>query len=164
MTSSATPGSGDSTGSPGQPDRGGSAGSPGQPDRGGSADSPGQAAGLGRRAAAIAIDWLVALLLARLIPGAEYGTGDYALATLTIFAVEIILFTWLTGSSFGQRVVGIAVVKQDDGRLSLWRIIVRTALICIVIPALVYDSQKRGLQDLAVGSRVVMRTSIGMSR
>ena len=140
MTSSATPGSGDSTG------------------------SPGQAAGLGRRAAAIAIDWLVALLLARLIPGAEYGTGDYALATLTIFAVEIILFTWLTGSSFGLRVVGIAVVKQDDGRLSLWRIIVRTALICIVIPALVYDSQKRGLQDLAVGSRVVMRTSIGMSR
>ena len=148
MTSSATPGSG------------GSAGSPGQPDRGGSAGSPGQAAGLGRRAAAIAIDWLVALLLARFIPGAEYGTGDYALATMAIFAAEIILFTWLTGSSFGQRVVGIAVVKQDDGRLSLWRIIVRTALICIVIPALVYDSQRRGLQDLAVGSLVLVRRTV----
>ncbi|MEY3733512.1 MAG: hypothetical protein RL347_871 [Actinomycetota bacterium] len=124
----------------------------------------GQAAGLGRRALAIAIDWLLALLVARLIPGAEYGTGDYAVATLVIFAVEIIALTWLTGSSFGQRVMGIAVVSQAGGRLSLWRIVVRTVLICLVIPALVYDSQKRGLQDLAVGSRVVMRTSIGMSR
>jgi uncharacterized RDD family membrane protein YckC len=127
-------------------------------------EAPGQAAGLGRRALAIAIDWLLALLVARLIPGAEYGTGDYALATLVIFTVEIIALTWLTGSSFGQRVMGIAVVSQSGGRLSLWRIAVRTVLICLVVPALVYDSQKRGLQDLAVGSRVVMRTSIGMSR
>jgi uncharacterized RDD family membrane protein YckC len=125
---------------------------------------PGVAAGLGRRVGAIAIDWLLALLLARLIPGAEYGTGDYALATLAIFAFEIIIFTWLTGSSFGQRIVGIAVVSETGGRLALWRIIVRTVLICLVIPALVYDSQRRGLQDLAVGSRVVMRTSVGMSR
>lgn len=106
----------------------------------------------------------MALLLARLIPGAEYGSGDYAVATLAIFALEIIVFTWLTGSSFGQRILGIAVVSETGSRLPLWRIIVRTALICIVIPALVYDSQRRGLQDLAVGSRVVMRTSIGMSR
>ena len=125
---------------------------------------PGVPAGLGRRAGAIAIDWLVALLLARLIPGAEYGSGDYALATLVIFAAEIILFTWLTGSSFGQRILGIVVVSESGGRLALWRIIVRTGLICIVIPALVYDSQRRGLQDLAVGSRVVMRSSIGVSR
>ena len=126
--------------------------------------APGEPSGLGRRAVAIAIDWLAALFLARLIPGAVYGTGDYALATLSIFALEIILFTWLTGSSFGQRIMGIAVIAESGGRLSLWRIAVRTALICIVIPALVYDSQRRGLQDLAVGSRVVMRTSIGMTR
>ncbi len=128
------------------------------------AGPPGQAAGLGRRAGAIALDWLVALLLARLVPGAEYGSGDYALATLAIFAFEIIVLTWLTGSSFGQRILGIAVVSEAGGRLPLWKIIIRTALICIVVPALVYDSQRRGLQDLAVGSRVVMRTSIGMSR
>jgi uncharacterized RDD family membrane protein YckC len=125
---------------------------------------PGVTASLGRRVLAIVLDWGAALVLARLIPGTTYGSGDYALATLAIFALEIILLTWLTGSSFGQRIVGIAVVSENGGRLPLWRIIVRTALICIVIPALVYDSQRRGLQDLAVGSRVVMRTSIGMSR
>lgn len=127
-------------------------------------EAPGDAAGLGRRAVAIVLDWLIALLVARLVPGLTYGTGDYALVTLLVFALEIILLTWLTGSSFGQRVMGIAVISQAGGRLSLWRIVVRTALICIVIPALVYDSQRRGLQDLAVGSRVVMRTSIGMTR
>ena len=125
---------------------------------------PGVTAGLGRRVLAIILDWGAALVLARLIPGTTYGSGDYALATLAIFALEIILLTWLTGSSFGQRIVGIAVIAENGGRLPLWRITVRTALICIVIPALVYDSQRRGLQDLAVGSRVVMRTSVGMSR
>jgi uncharacterized RDD family membrane protein YckC len=114
--------------------------------------------GLGRRLAAITLDWIVALLLARLfLPGVTYGSGDFALATMLIFAFEIIALTWLTGSSFGQRILGIAVVAQSGQRLSLWRTIVRTLLICVVIPALVYDSQGRGLQDLAVGSRVVYR-------
>ena len=121
-------------------------------------------AGLGRRLLAIVLDWAAALLLARLFTGAAYGSGDYELVTLLIFAIEIIVLTALTGSSFGQRIVGIAVISESGGRLALWRIIVRTALICVVIPALVYDSQRRGLQDLAVGSRVVMRTSIGLSR
>lgn len=121
--------------------------------------------GLGRRLGAIAIDWLLALLVARLVlPGTTYGSGDYALATLAIFAVEIVLLTWLTASSFGQRILGIAVVTQQDRRLSLWRTLIRTLLICLVVPAIVYDSQGRGLQDLAVGSRVVFRRSVGLSR
>jgi hypothetical protein len=45
----------------------------------------------------------------------------------------------------------------DGGRLSLWRIALRTVLVCCVIPALIYDSTGRGLQDRAVGS-VVIRT------
>lgn len=127
--------------------------------------APGTRSGLGRRLAAIAIDWVAALLLARVIvPGAEYGSSDYALATLVIFALEIILLTWLTGSSFGQRILGIAVVTDSGQRLTLWRTVVRTLLICLVIPALVYDSQGRGIQDLAVGSRVVLRRSVGMTR
>ena len=129
------------------------------------ASGPGTRSGLGRRLAAIAIDWVAALLLARVIvPGAEYGSSDYALATRVIFALEIILLTWLTGSSFGQRILGIAVVTDGGQRLGLWRTIVRTVLICLVIPALVYDSQGRGIQDLAVGSRVVLRRSVGMNR
>lgn len=123
-------------------------------------------ASLLRRLGAIAIDWLASIIVARLIlPGAPYGSGESALATLAVFAVEVIVFTWLTGSSFGQRVLGIVVVSINGGRLSAWRVIVRTLMICIVIPALVYDSKGRGLQDLAVGSIVLLRRTVpGLAR
>jgi uncharacterized RDD family membrane protein YckC len=123
-------------------------------------------ASLLRRVGAIAIDWFAAIVIARLIfPGAEYGSAESAFATLAIFAVEVIVFTWLTGSSFGQRIIGIAVVGPGGQRLSLWRCVIRTLLICLVVPALVYDSKRRGLHDLAVGSIVLVRRTIpGMGR
>lgn len=119
-----------------------------------------------RRLGAIAIDWAACLVIVRLLlPGVPYGSGTSALATLVVFFVEVVLFTWLTASSFGQRLVGIAVLSTHGRRLPLWNTLVRTALICLVIPALVYDSRGRGLQDLAAGSVVVMRRSVpGLGR
>lgn len=132
-------------------------------------DSPlagAQPSGLGRRAGAIAIDWLAALILARLVlPGVTFGSGTFALVTLGIFFVEIVILTWLTASSFGQRLVAIAVVGIDGHRLGLWRVIIRTLMICLVIPALVYDSRGRGLQDIVARSVVVMRSTVpGLGR
>lgn len=116
-------------------------------------------AGLGRRLAAISIDWAVSigigLLLFRQFP---YGSTEFSLATLAVFAFEVVALTWLTASSFGQRLLGITVVLVDGGRLSLWRVAVRTALICLVIPAVVYDAQGRGLHDRAVGSVALVRS------
>ena len=121
---------------------------------------------LWRRLAAICLDWLACLILVRvLVPWAPFGSGTSALATLGIFFVEVTLLTWLTASSFGQRLVGIAVLSAKGPRLSLWNVAIRTMLICVVIPALVYDSQGRGLQDLIAGSVVVMRVSVpGLGR
>ena len=69
-------------------------------------------------------------------------------------------FTWLMGSSFGQRITGVAVVSDRGGRMSLWRIMVRTALLCLVIPAVVFDSRGRGLHDKAADSIAVLRSSV----
>lgn len=125
-----------------------------------------ETASLLRRLGGICLDWLACLIIARLaLPGVDYGTGASALATMAIFFVEVSLFTWLTASSFGQRIVGIAVLSTAGRRLRLWNVLVRTLLICLVIPALVYDSRGRGLQDLVAGSVVVMRRSVpGLSR
>jgi len=61
--------------------------------------------------------------------------------------------------------VGIAVVGIDGQRLGLWRVIIRTLMICLVIPALVYDSRGRGLQDIVARSVVVMRSTVpGLGR
>ncbi len=114
---------------------------------------PGEVAGLGRRVAAIAIDWFASILLSRVIFGQlTYGSAESSFAILMIFIAEVVIFTWLMSASFGQRLLGISVVRLDGGRLSLWRIVVRTLLICLIIPAVVYDSTGRGLHDRAVGS------------
>ena len=78
------------------------------------------------------------------------------LLTVVVFAVEVIVLTWLTGASFGQRILGLRVVSIQGGRLPLWRVAVRTLLLLLVIPAVVYDDQGRGLHDRMAGS-VVMR-------
>lgn len=118
-------------------------------------------AGLGRRLLAIIIDWIASLLVVRLVfPELPYPGNESALAILGVFYLEVTLFTWLIGSSFGQRITGVAVIKVGGGRLGLPAIALRTLLICLVIPAVVYDSEGRGLQDRASGSRAVLRASV----
>lgn len=118
-------------------------------------------AGFGRRVIAIVIDWLASLLVARLIfPQFEYPGNESALATLGIFYLEVTGLTWLIGSSFGQRITGVAVISDGPGRLTVWRVALRTALICLVIPAVIYDSRGRGLHDKAAGTIAVRRDSV----
>lgn len=122
---------------------------------------PGEVAGLGRRLAALAVDWLVSIGVSLLLfRDVEYGSLESSVAILLIFAAELILLTWLTGASFGQRILGIQVVRMDGGRLGLGRVALRTLLICLVVPAVVIDAYGRGLHDRAVGSVVVRAGSV----
>jgi len=119
---------------------------------------PWEVAGFGRRVGALAIDWLVSTGVALLLVGASgYLSNQASLATLLVFAIEVTLLTWLMGASFGQRLLGLSVVRTDGQRLSLGRALLRTLLICLVIPAVVMDSYGRGLHDKAVDS-IVIRT------
>jgi uncharacterized RDD family membrane protein YckC len=119
---------------------------------------PGEVAGFGRRLAAIAVDWLLAIGISLLLfREVSYGSQESSAAILLIFAAEVILLTWLLGSSFGQRLLGIRVLRVDGSRLGLGRAVLRTLLICLVIPAVVIDPSGRGLHDRAVGS-VVLRS------
>lgn len=114
---------------------------------------PPPAAGLGRRLIAIFIDWGASLLIARLaFPQLPYGSLESSATTLAIFATEVILLTWLTGASFGQRLLGLRIESVHGGRLTLPQVLLRTALLCLVLPAVIYDSQGRGLHDRAAGT------------
>ena len=122
----------------------------------GSFGSREQRAWFGRRVVAFLLDWFASVLVALLIfPQFGYGTNESMLATLLIFTAEVIVLTWSTGASFGQRIVGLRVISIDGGRLPLWRVVIRTALILLVIPAVVYDAQGRGLHDRVAASVVV---------
>ena len=114
---------------------------------------PGSMATLGRRVVALFIDWIAALLISRALVGTPETTLE-SFATLIIFAVEVTLLTWLWGSSFGQRLVGIRVVARARP-LGLVAALLRTTLICLVIPPVIWDADGRGLHDRAVDSVVV---------
>ncbi len=114
---------------------------------------PGEVAGLWRRIGAITIDWVASMLVASVIfPGLRPWGNGAGFPILLVFFIEVCLFTWLFASSFGQRLLRIEVVDLAGERLTLWRIALRTLLICLVIPAVIFDSQGRGLHDRAVGS------------
>lgn len=111
---------------------------------------PGSVAGLGRRFLALLIDWLACVLISRLVQ----SEPNPALP-LVIFFAEVSLFTALMGSSFGQRIMGIRVVSLATGRLDPLRCAMRTMLICLVVPPLLFDRDQRGLHDKAVKSVAV---------
>lgn len=113
----------------------------------------GSMAGTGARVLALCIDWLAAILVSRLWVGTpESGVEQFA--TMGIFALEVTLLTWLSGSSFGQRLVGMRVVGHSR-RLGFTGAAIRTLLICLVIPPLIWDGDGRGLHDKAVDTVVV---------
>ncbi|CAM5737126.1 RDD family protein [Streptomyces badius] len=51
------------------------------------------------------------------------------------------------GCTPGKRLLGVRVVADDGGRLGFVRVAVRTVLLLLVIPALVWDRDGRGLHD-----------------
>jgi uncharacterized RDD family membrane protein YckC len=76
---------------------------------------------------------------------------------LFVFFVAVSAFTWLTGASVGQRLLRIQIVLLSGQPLGFLRTLLRTALLCLVIPAVIYDRDGRGLHDKAVGT-VAVRT------
>jgi uncharacterized RDD family membrane protein YckC len=107
-------------------------------------------ASFSRRFVAICIDWAGASLISAAFFRYE------ALVTLAIYAVMQILLVGTLGQSIGHRLLKLAVVRLDGQRVGLWRAIVRTSLICLVIPALIWDmSDGRGMHDKAVGTAIV---------
>jgi uncharacterized RDD family membrane protein YckC len=112
---------------------------------------PGSIAGLGVRLAAFSIDCVASWLVATLITRSAY-TGLWSSA---VFLAEVVMLESLTGQSFGKAVVGLRVVRIN-GRPSnaIW-ILVRTILLFLFVPALIWDRDGRALHDKAAGTVVV---------
>lgn len=121
-------------------------------------DGPGSVASWVRRGAALAIDWAASMLVAALFVGdAILGSGPEAWLPLGVFFLEASVLTALVGASFGQVALRITVVRLDRRPVDLARALLRTGLICLVVPPLVFNPDNRGLHDLAVGTVTLRR-------
>ena len=117
----------------------------------------GSVARMGRRIVALTLDWTAAILVTHLaFPDLVYGSEGFAAATLGVFAIEVTLLTTATGSSFGYKIAGIRLISISPAHISFIKVLVRTALLCLVVPALIWDRDGRGLHDKAVGT-ITMR-------
>jgi uncharacterized RDD family membrane protein YckC len=113
-----------------------------------------------RRIAALIIDWAASTLVTVGILGTRgYSENPNASwVVLGVFALEATLLTTLAAGSFGQLVVRIRVLTTQGRPLSLLLAMVRTLLICVVVPPLVFKPDSgRGLHDLWTGSAAYKR-------
>lgn len=126
---------------------------------------PGSVAGWGRRIVALFVDWLIAGLIASAIVGKPLWAGGNDLSTaqlVTFFAITAIL-TGLGGATIGHRLLGLRVIPTKQAgtgyaaQVGLLGGAIRALLICLVIPAVIYDRDRRGLQDKAANTVVVRR-------
>ena len=135
----------------------------------------GSPAGLLRRLIGVAVDWLLSLAVSSVLFPADDARAmgllaGAPLATLAVFGVSTAVLVALLGHTIGHRLVGVGVVRLRDvtgdgdvagaarqrppGPVAA---VVRTALLCLVIPAAVWDGDGRGLHDVAAGTVIVRR-------
>ena len=112
---------------------------------------PGSVARLGRRVAALVVDWLAAVLVSRAFFDAE------PFVTLGLFALVQWLFVATTGSSPGHRVLGMRVVRLDGRPPGPALAAARAVMLALALPPLIADRDQRGLHDRAPGTVLVRR-------
>lgn len=115
----------------------------------------GSVARAGRRIGALAIDWAVATLVSYAFFSGQSWLTLNSWATTGIFVVMQIVFIPTIGGGLGHRLVGLRVIAREGRWVGLWRPVVRSVLLAIVIPALVWDSDQRGFHDKVAGTILI---------
>jgi hypothetical protein len=127
------------------------------------ATGSGALAALGRRVVALVIDWVACLAIS-----AAFFHGD-PMATLGVFAIENVVLVGTLGTTVGHRLLGLRVVRvvrgvpepagptEPVGQPGLLAGAVRAVLLCLVIPAVVWDADGRGMHDRLAGTVIVRR-------
>lgn len=111
------------------------------------------------RIAALIVDWAASLAVAvgAFGVGVLYDNNWRMWMPMAVFFVESVVLTTVTGGSFGQLLARIGVAHLDGRPITWWEAIIRTALKCVVIPAMVIGAERRSIVDITVGLVVVNR-------
>jgi uncharacterized RDD family membrane protein YckC len=107
---------------------------------------------LGRRFAALVVDWILSLLVASLYANPRV----VAWPPVVVLVLEYGFFIGLFAQTPGMFITRLHCVSFADGRpIGIARALLRGVLLAFVIPALIMDSERRGLHDRAAGSIMV---------
>jgi hypothetical protein len=125
------------------------------------AAGPGSLAPTGRRLLAYLIDLVVATLVAAMFVRHDQhaGLADRLPGQWSVlpWALDYLLGLVLLGRSFGMYLTGLRVIRVDERKpIGPVRALVRTALLALVLPGLMVDSDLRGLQDRLTSTAVIV--------
>jgi uncharacterized RDD family membrane protein YckC len=113
---------------------------------------PGSLASFGTRVVAFVVDALIAAVVAALFTAPQLPGSWSLLSFGLIYVGTLVVF----GQTPGMRLLGLRLAHPQEGqRLALWRGVVRTALLMLLVPALVVDADGRGLHDRLTDTAVV---------
>ncbi|HJQ41921.1 MAG TPA: RDD family protein [Jatrophihabitantaceae bacterium] len=120
---------------------------------------PGSLASTGPRLFAFVVDAIASALIAALFVHSHGGSladrlpGSWSLIP---FALDYIVGVLVAGRTAGMYLAGLRVIRvSQDVAIDPLRIIGRTALLCLFVPALIFDRDGRGMQDRLTDTAVV---------
>lgn len=116
------------------------------------ASGPGSLASFGTRVVAYFVDAVAAALIAGVFTAPQLP-GNWSLVSFALLYVGTLL---ALGQTPGMRLLGLRLAHPRQGeRLAVWRAVLRTALLMLLVPALLVDADGRGLHDRVTGTAVV---------
>ena len=118
-------------------------------------DGAGAMAPLGRRVGALFVDWVLCSLVAAAFLGYRWNGHSGSFSPLLVFVAENVLLVSLLGTTIGHRLLGLHVQRMDGSVPGVGSGTIRSLLLALVIPAVIWDSDGRGLHDKAAGTVIV---------
>ncbi|MFD3735687.1 RDD family protein [Streptomyces sp. NPDC058632] len=101
-------------------------------------EGPGSIARPGRRTGALVVDWTLCVLIAYGLITDGYNGQTTSNWALLVFFVLSVFTVGTVGFTPGKRLFGLRVVAVDSGRVQPVRGLVRSALLCLAVPALIF--------------------------
>ncbi|MCW1805685.1 RDD family protein [Brachybacterium squillarum] len=113
------------------------------------ADGPGAVAPAGRRFATLLVDWALASVVSALV------FDDESVATLALFATMNVLLITVFGATPGQFLLRLRVTPVSGRSPMVLRALIRTLLLLLVLPAVIWNRDRQPLHDAVAGTAVV---------
>lgn len=103
------------------------------------------------------IDWLVAQAVVFALFRAAFGAGGAtSFVPLAVFAVLTVISLSAVAATLGHHLMGLQLCQVRPGNPYL-QILIRTALLCLFLPAILTAKDGRGLHDVLAGTVLVRR-------
>jgi uncharacterized RDD family membrane protein YckC len=117
---------------------------------------PGSLARFGRRLVAVSVDWFLCTVIAAGLMDYRLGQGGLApFKPLAVFVLMNLLLVGTLGFTIGHRLLGIRVVRLGGASAGPFPALIRTILLAVVIPAVIWDRDTRGFHDKIASTLVV---------